>query len=254
MRVTPPSRFPEQQSWCYDLQCSVAGILVVLTAWACSLLFILVPVRPSWPIIPLNQFLLRAPMTSISPNPAVPSLSSPDSASQLLSSMWHSLLQLLQYSLSWLLRTSLVLWVLLLPPWLLFLECYVLTPPQGWTFESCIVTGFHWAIFSSASTLPFLSQALNTIYTTYTTLPSFFLLTLTFPLDSRLVYSTAYWTGSLGSWLLSWIFCSQSFSFLFLTSYTNELIICRHICWMSFRFKGPCKGLWGNIEYKRRRT
>ena len=175
MRVTPPSRFPEQQSWCYDLQCSVAGILVVLTGLGLQFAFHSCSSQASWPIIPLNQFLLQALMTSVSPNPAVPSLSSSDSASQPLSSTWHSLLQLLQYSFSWLLRTSLVLWVLLLPLWLLFLERYVLTPPQGWTFQSCIVTGFHWAIFSSASTLPFLSQALNTIYTTYTTLPSFFL-------------------------------------------------------------------------------
>ena len=127
---------------------------------------------------------------------------------------------------SWLLRTSLVLWVLLLPPWLLFWECYVLTPPQGWTFQSCSVIGFHWAVFSSASTLPFLPQALNTIYVHNS--PKLLSLTMTFPLDSRLVYSTAYWTGSLGSWPLSffWIFCSQSFSFFCWLHYTKELTIC----------------------------
>ena len=33
--------------------------------------------------------------------------------------------------------------------------------------------------------------------------PKLLSLTMTFPLDSKLVYSTAYWTGSLGSWPLS---------------------------------------------------
>lgn len=110
-------------------------------------------------------------------------------------------------SFSWLLRTSLVLWVLLLPPWLLFLECYVLTPPQGWTFQSCIVTGFHWAIFSSASTLPFLSQALNTIYTTYTTLPSFFL--------SNPDLSIGFQAGIFNSLLnrVTWILTTFSFEY-----------------------------------------
>lgn len=157
MRVTPTSRFPEQQSWCYtDLQCSVAGILVVLTGLGLQFALHSCSSQASLPIIPLNQFLLRAPMISILPNPVVPSLSSSDSTSQPLSSKRHSPSTPSILPFSWLLRTPLVLRVLLLPPWLLFLECYVLTPPQGWTFQSCFVTGFHWAIFSSASTLPFL--------------------------------------------------------------------------------------------------
>lgn len=172
MRVTPTSTLPEQQSWCCTLwsQCSGADILVVLTGLGLQFALHSCSHQASFPIIPLNQFLLRALMTSILPNPVVPSLSSSASTSQPLSSKWRSLLQLLQCSFSWLLRTSLVLWVLLLPPWLLFWECYVVTPTEGWTFQSCSVTGFHWAVFSSASILPFLPQALNTIYTA---LPSF---------------------------------------------------------------------------------
>ena len=182
MRVTPASTLPEQQSWCYTLWSQCSGADILVVLTGLGL-----------------QFALHSCSNQAS-FPIIPS----------------------SLPFSWLLRTSLVLWVLLLPPWLLFWECYVLTPLQGWTFQSCSVTGFHWAVFSSASTLPFLPQALNTIYVHNS--PKLLSLTMTFPLDSRLVYSTAYWTGSLGSWPLSFFGYSAvrvSVSFLDFISLMN---------------------------------
>lgn len=206
MRVTPTSRFPEQQSWCYTLylQCSVAGILVVLTGLGLQFALHSCSSQASLPIIPLNQFLLRAPMTSILPNPVVPSLSSADSTSQPLLSKWHSPFNSLNTPLLFTSEnfpcflsidpTSLAAFfrVLCANPSsrlnLSILLCHRI--PLGYLLF-CIYTSF--STLSSQSHLHTqLSQAA-------------FSLTLTFPLDSRLVYSTAYWTGSLGSWPLSFL-------------------------------------------------
>lgn len=163
-------------------------------------------------ILSESVFVKGAIKDSISPNPAVPSLSLSDSASQPLSSTWHSSTPSI-LSFSWLLRTSLVLWVLLLLSfWAAFRECYVLTPPQGWTLSiPALLTGFHWAIFSA---LHFLSIPGSIPSTLHTQLSQASFSNLIFPLDSRLVYSTPYWTGSfwIFDYFLFWIFCSQSFS------------------------------------------
>lgn len=228
MRVTPTSTLPEQQSWCCTLwsQCSVADISVVLTGLGPQFALHSCSSQASFPIIPLSQFLLRALMTSILPNPVVPSLSSSASTSQPLSSKWHSLLQLLQHS------PSLGFWELPL------FSKYCSYLPGCFFRVLCANPSSRLNLSALQCHRIPLGRLLFCVYTSFSTPGSQYHLhtqlsqaSLSNP-DLSIGFQAGIFNSLLNrvTWILTtfffWIFCSQSFSFFSWLHYTNELIIC----------------------------
>ena len=206
MRVTPTSRFPEQQSWCYTLWSPVFSSRHLSS-----------PHRPGPAVC--SSFLFQSGLITHHSSESVfvkgtDDLNLAKSSSPFSVLIWFNVsATFIQAALSFNSFNT---------PLLLASE----NSPCSQSIASTSLAAFFRVLSANPSSrlnlsillchrIP-LGYLLFCVYTSFSTLgcqshlhtqlsQAAFSLTLTFPLDSRLIYSTAYWTGSLGSGPLSFL-------------------------------------------------